>query len=92
VLDAPTVPTKPASRTKTLLIGGAAGLLLGLIAAALLTVALMRSDRKIYTRGDLREVTASPVVMELPLLSAKAVEVLVKTSGQPDTAASQKRN
>jgi hypothetical protein len=30
--------------------------------------------------------------MELPLLSAKAVEVLVKTSGQPDTAASQKRN
>jgi len=26
------------------------------------------------------------------LLSAKAVEVLVKTSGQPDTAASQKRN
>ena len=91
VLDAPTVPTKPVSRTKTLLIGGAAGLLLGLIAAALLTVALMRSDRKIYTRGDLREVTTSPVVMELPLLSAKAVEVLVKTSGQPDAAASQQR-
>jgi len=91
VLDAPTVPTKPALRTKTLLIGGATGLLLGLIAATLLTVLMMRSDRKIYTRGDLREVTATPVVMELPLLSGKAVEVIVKTSGQPNAAASQKR-
>jgi uncharacterized protein involved in exopolysaccharide biosynthesis len=91
VLDAPTVPTKPALLTKTLLIGAATGLLLGLIAATLLTVLMMRSDRKIYTRGDLREVTATPVVMELPLLSAKAVEVIVKTSGQPNAAASQKR-
>ena len=92
VLDAPAVPTKSVSRVKTLLLGGGAGLLLGLIAATLLIVVLMRSDRKIYTRGDLREVTASPVVMELPLLSAKAVEVLVKTSGRPDPASSPKRN
>src|SRR5581483_9358244 len=84
VLDAPTVPTKPASRTKTLLIGGGAGLMLGLIAGALLVVLLLRSDRKIYTRDDIHQVTASPVVMELPRLSPKAVEVLVKTSGQSD--------
>lgn len=92
VLDAPAVPNRPASRTKTFLIGGGAGLVLGLIAGALLIVVLMRSDRKIYTRGDLHQVTTSPVVMELPLLSPKAVEVLVKTSGQPDPAANQNRN
>lgn len=92
LLDAPTVPTRPASRTKNLLIGGGAGLVLGLIAGSLLVVLLMRSDRKIYTRSDLHQVTTSPVVMELPLLSPKTVEVLVKTPGQPDRAANQNRS
>lgn len=92
VLDAPVVPNRPTSRTKTFLIGGGAGLVLGLLAGALLLVLLMRSDRKIYTRDDLHQVTTSPVVMELPLLSPKAVEVLVKTSGQPDPASTQNRS
>lgn len=92
VLDAPTVPAKPVSRTKNLLIGGGAGLILGLIAGALLIVLLMRSDRKIYTRADVHQVTTSPVVMELPRLAPKAVEVLVKTSGQSDATSSQNRN
>lgn len=92
VLDAPVVPTRPTSRTKNLLIGGGAGLVLGLIASSLLIVLLMRSDRKIYTRSDLHQVTTSPVVMELPLLSPKTVEVLVRTSGQSDPAANQNRN
>lgn len=92
VLDSPVVPDRPASRTKTFLLGSGAGLVLGMLAGALLIVLLMRSDRKIYTRGDLHQVTASPVVMELPLLSPKAVEVLVKTSGHPDPASGQNRS
>jgi hypothetical protein len=84
VLDKPVVPTQPLSRVKSLLLGTAAGLAIGVLAGALFIALTASRDRKVYSSVDLRKVTAYPVVMELPRLSPKTVSVLVKMSRRPN--------
>lgn len=87
VVSIPPVPDQPVPRRKNLLLGLAGGLAIGLMASILFIALLLRWDRKVYTSSDLRKLTTYPIVMELPLLSPKAVEMLVKTSSHAEKSA-----
>lgn len=80
VLDQPVAPSQPVDRKRTILLGTAAGLALGLIASVLFIALMMGRDRRVYTSLDLHKVTTYPVVMELPFVSVETVSILVTTA------------
>lgn len=73
VLDQPEVPLKGTSRTKLLLLGGVAGLLIGLLACALYVVLLVRADRAVYGKEDLIRITSVPLLLDVPDYATIAV-------------------
>lgn len=77
VLDAPVVPDKSVSRTKTYLIGGGAGLGVALMACILYLLLVVRRDKSVYTPLDLHKVTELPVVLQLPNLNESARSLLI---------------
>ena len=80
VIDSPSAPVKPVSRTIPLLIGGGVGLIVALLASILYIIFLVRRDSAIYTLSDLKNTTALPVVMQLPYLEAQTVLSIVDDS------------
>jgi uncharacterized protein involved in exopolysaccharide biosynthesis len=82
-IDPPTVPSRPESRTKTLLFGAGGGILVGLLAAALYFFLLSRLDQSIYTLVDIPEATPYPVLAQVPWLPQRSVTV---TSLLPEEA------
>jgi len=92
ILDAPTVPTKPASRLKIYLLGGGGGLAIALLACTIYVILVNRGDRRVYSSLDVLKFTDYPVIMEIPRLSPRTVGVLVKMSRRPDPVASNGRN
>ena len=68
VIDPPTVPTRPESRTKTLLFGAGGGIAAGLLAAVLYFFILSRLDQSIYSLVDVPEATSYPVLVQVPWL------------------------
>ncbi len=73
VIDAPTMPTKPVSRTLPLLIGAGVGLSVALLASLLYIIILVRRDNAIYTISDLKNISTLPVSMQLPHLEPQTV-------------------
>jgi capsular polysaccharide biosynthesis protein len=73
VMDPPIVPSRPESRTKTLLFGAGGGLAAGLLAAVLYFLILSRLDQSVYTLVDVPEVTSYPVLVQVPWLPLSLV-------------------
>lgn len=71
-VDAPTVPTKPEARTKSLLLGGAIGLLVGIFASIGYFLVLVRLDESVYTIADLSESSSYPVLLQIPQLPRRS--------------------
>lgn len=69
-LDVPLQPDVAVSRSKVLLTAGGVGVALGLAACILYILILVRRDRAFYTSLDVQKVTSSPVLMQIPQLSA----------------------
>ena len=78
VVDPPTLPDRPVSRSKLYLTAGATGLVLAILACALYIVILVRRDRAVYTPLDLQNVTSAPIIMQLPQLPARIVPLLIE--------------
>jgi uncharacterized protein involved in exopolysaccharide biosynthesis len=70
VIDAPTVPNRPVSRTKTFLLGGSIGLIVGLLAAVMYFLILYRMDLLLYSLADVHLSTSYPVLVQIPMLSS----------------------
>ena len=66
VLDTPTVPNRPIQRTKSFLVGGAIGLVIGLIAAIGYLLVLVRLDQSLYSVADVSLTTSYPVLVQVP--------------------------
>jgi uncharacterized protein involved in exopolysaccharide biosynthesis len=67
-IDAPTVPSQPQSRAKTLLLGGGIGLIIGLLASIGYYLLLSRMDQSIYSPSDIPDITEYPVLVQIPRL------------------------
>ena len=76
VLDPPVIPLRPVSRQRQLLVGGGTGLAIAILACVLYLVVMVRRDHAIYIVADLQKVTAYPVVMQLPHLTAPVLSLL----------------
>jgi len=85
VIDAPQIPTTAQSRSKDYMIGGGVGLAIALLADIIYLIILIRRDRAIYSAEDLQNVTAFPIVMQLPTLTPATVSLLA-TGGVGDRA------
>ena len=86
VLDVPAVPDVPQSRLKQSLYGGGTGLGVALLACILYVIIVVRRDRAVYTASDLQRINAHyPVAMQLPVLSSKSVQLVVKGTVQDGT-------
>lgn len=73
VLDQPTVPVRPLSRTRTLLMAGGAGLGLALLACVIYLALLVRRDRALYTPAEVQRATDLRVLLQLPALPTGTV-------------------
>ena len=73
VIDAPTVPNRPISRTKTFLLGGSIGLIVGLLAAVIYFLILYRLDQLLYSLADVRLSTSYPVLVQIPRLPSPGI-------------------
>jgi uncharacterized protein involved in exopolysaccharide biosynthesis len=82
VVNQPALPDRALSRVKTLLLGGVAGLAVGLIACVLYVVLLARRNRTAYAPEDLRTITQVPVVLEISHLSSSTMTWAVTGSGR----------
>lgn len=82
-LDAPNA--QGLSRTKTYLIGGGVGLGVALIACLLYIVLAVRRDRTVHSLLDLEQITALPVVMQLPQLNNTTMSLLLESALHGDT-------
>lgn len=72
VVDAPTVPTKPETRTKSLITGGGIGLTIGLLGCIGYLLILVRLDQSIYSSSDLPAITDYPVLVQIPRLPRRS--------------------
>jgi uncharacterized protein involved in exopolysaccharide biosynthesis len=80
VIDAPQVPYQPVSRTKYYLIGGAAGLVVALLACVIYLVILVRRDHGVYSADDVHDLVSFPIIMQVPNLTPGAVSLLNSTT------------
>jgi uncharacterized protein involved in exopolysaccharide biosynthesis len=68
VTDAPTVPYRPLSRSKTFLLGGSIGLVVGLLVAVIYFLILNRLDQLLYSFADVSLSTSYHVLIQIPRL------------------------
>lgn len=73
VLDQPTVPVRPVSRTRTLIMAGGGGAALALLACAIYLALLVRRDRALYTPAEVQRATELRVLLQLPALPTSTV-------------------
>jgi uncharacterized protein involved in exopolysaccharide biosynthesis len=81
VQDAPAVPDRAVSRTKTLLLAGGIGVAAGLIAAIGYFLILVRLDQTLYSMEDVPAVTAYSVLIQIPRLPRRSIQWASKSSG-----------
>lgn len=91
VLDPPVIPLRPVSHVRQLLVGGGTGLAIAILACVLYLVVMVRRDRAIYIVADLQKVTAYPVVMQLPHLTAPVLSLLANRPMQIGPASGRGR-
>lgn len=82
IIDEPILPNQPVSRLKQFLYGGGIGLGVGLLAAVLYILLLVRRDQGMFTATDLEKITTLPVLMQVPYLTPTTVSLLAKESGR----------
>lgn len=82
VMDAPTVPTKPESRTKSLMLGGGVGIVIGLLACIGYFLILVRLDQSVYSSSDMPAVTDYPVLIQIPRLPRRSATWITRTNGR----------
>ena len=82
VQDAPAVPDRPESRTKTLLLAGGIGVAAGLIAAIGYFLILVRLDQTLYSMADVAAVTPYSVLVQIPRLPRRSIQWASKSSGK----------
>lgn len=82
VIDAPTVPTQPESRTKSLILGGAVGLVIGLLACIGYFLVLVRLDQSIYSLTELPAITDYPVLVQIPRLPRRSATWITRADGK----------
>lgn len=82
VMDAPTVPTKPESRTKSLMLGGGVGLAIGLLAFISYFLILVRLDQSVYSPADMPTVTEYPVLIQIPRLPRRSATWITRSNGK----------
>lgn len=78
VLDSPSMPDRPVSRTKSYLVGGGIGLVTAILLCALFLVILVRRDRAVYDASDLQKITVAPVMLQIPRMPARIIPLLVE--------------
>lgn len=66
VVDKAATSANPISRSKLLIEAAAIGGVLGLLAAIIFIVVMMRRDRSIYSVSDLQKLTEAPVLLQIP--------------------------
>ncbi|HEX5547201.1 MAG TPA: Wzz/FepE/Etk N-terminal domain-containing protein [Ktedonobacterales bacterium] len=81
-VDAPTVPTQPESRVKSLLIGGAVGLVIGLLAAIVYLLILVRLDQSVYSSADMPAITDYPVLIQIQKLPRRSATWITRTNSK----------
>jgi capsular polysaccharide biosynthesis protein len=88
-VDAPTLPTKPEARTKSLLLGGGVGLAIGLLGCIGYLLILVRLDQSIYSTADLPAITDYPVLVQIPRLPRRSTAWIAGANGKmlPDKGA-----
>ncbi|HEX6542021.1 MAG TPA: hypothetical protein VF040_09730 [Ktedonobacterales bacterium] len=72
IVDPPQVPAQPTSRSKSLVLGGAIGLGLGLLASVGYFLILVRLDQSIYSSADVSELADYPVLIQIPQLPRRS--------------------
>lgn len=82
VMDAPTAPTKPESRTKSLMLGGGVGLAIGLLAFISYFLILVRLDQSVYSPADMPTVTEYPVLIQIPRLPRRSATWITRSNGK----------
>lgn len=82
VIDAPTVPGRPQSRTKSLLLGGGIGLVAGLLASIGYFLILMRMDQSLYSVAEVQISTSYPVLVQIPRVLSPPVAGVPSTKGK----------
>jgi uncharacterized protein involved in exopolysaccharide biosynthesis len=82
VIDAPNVPKRPVSLTKTLLLAGGIGVATGLIAAIGYFIILVRLDQSLYSRADVPGATVYPVQIQIPRLPRRSIQWAPQSSGR----------
>ena len=78
VLDPPSIPDRPVSRTKLYLVDGGVGLVTAILACALFLVILVRRDRAVYDASDLQKITVAPVMLQIPHMPSRIIPLLVE--------------
>jgi uncharacterized protein involved in exopolysaccharide biosynthesis len=81
-VDAPTVPTQPESRGKSLLIGGVVGLVIGLLAAIGYLLILVRLDQSVYSSADMPAITDYPVLIQIQKLPRRSATWITRTDSK----------
>ena len=81
-VDAPKVPTQPESRVKSLLIGGAVGLVIGLLAAIGYFLILVRLDQSVYSSADMPAITDYPVLIQIQKLPRRSATWITRTNSK----------
>jgi len=81
-VDAPIVPTQPESRVKSLLVGGAVGLVIGLLAAIGYFLILVRLDQSVYSSADMPAITDYPVLIQIQKLPRRSATWITRTNGK----------
>ncbi|HKT38062.1 MAG TPA: hypothetical protein VJR48_06785, partial [Ktedonobacterales bacterium] len=81
-MDPPTVPLKPESRTKTLLVGGGVGLAIGLLAVVCYFIILVRLDQSVYSSADMPTVTDYPVLIQIQRLPRRSATWITRPSSK----------
>jgi uncharacterized protein involved in exopolysaccharide biosynthesis len=82
VQDAPAVPDRAVSRTKTVLVAGGIGLAVGLVAAIGYLLILVRLDQTLYSLADVGAVAPYPVLVQIPRLPGQSTQWASKSSGK----------
>jgi uncharacterized protein involved in exopolysaccharide biosynthesis len=81
-IDAPTVPTQPESRVKSMLVGGGVGLVIGLLAALGYFLILVRLDQSVYSAADVPAISDYPVLIQIQSLPRRSATWITRTNGK----------
>ncbi len=81
-IDAPTLPTQPESRVKSLLVGGGVGLVIGLLAAIGFFLILVRLDQSVYSSAEMPAITDYPVLIQIQKLPRRSATWITRTNSK----------